>query len=335
MICVLGDLHLRSDKDYFIETCKKFISWFSTWKYNTKGNNLILAGDLVEQAAPGGLTISFLEQFINASRFDSVHICVGNHDEKKINCISQLAYEFLNEKPNVFIYKKATEICIENKKILVLPYYVGINELGLVMNEYYSSLYKNRAFRGNHDLIVGHFAGEDCSFAGAPDCIQNLDKLKGRLCLGHIHVRDANPSRYIGSVFACRKNENDSTRAAWILGDDDVIEDRLPMFNEFLTVSYPNPLPSSNALVPIYTISNCGNESTAKSLYGDIFIRKITASSEDVSLAKKEFLERQFLSIKDINMLDLFKDFLSSRETPFSTEVVKECNSALEKFVIH
>ena len=328
MICILGDLHFRSDKNYFIKVCKEFINWFKTWKLNAKGNNLILAGDLVEQAAPGGLTISFLEQFINSSNFDNVYICVGNHDEKKINGISQLAYEFLSEKSNVHIYKKATEVLIENKKVLILPYYVGVNELGLTMSEYYSSLYRNKAFHNDYDLVVGHFAGEDGSFAGATDCVKNLDKLKGRVCLGHIHTRNVNPARYIGSVFAGKKNENDYHRAAWVLGDS-WFEDPLPLFNEFITITYPDSLPTTEALVPIYTVLNCGSENIAKSYYGDIYFRKVTASFDDIGLVKRDSLDRQFTSIKDMNIGDLFKEFISSQNPPFSKEIIAECNSAL------
>ena len=98
MIAILGDIHFDSSKDYFIRICNEFISWFDQWKYNCKGNELILAGDLVASSLNGGIVIDFLERFYRSSRFDHIHIIEGNHDRKFIEGEPQLAYEFLRNK---------------------------------------------------------------------------------------------------------------------------------------------------------------------------------------------------------------------------------------------
>lgn len=330
MICILGDLHFRSDKYYFIDVCEKVLQWFQCWKYNDEKNELILAGDLVEQAAPGGLTISFLERFISLSKFRKIHICVGNHDSKKINGIQQLAYEFLEHKKCVKIYRVAIEALIDNKKALILPYFTGLNDSGLTMKEYYSSIYQNKKFKNDYDLVVGHFSGDDVFFKEAPDCIQNLDKLSGRVCLGHVHTRSTNPNRYIGSVFAGKKGENDPTRAAWILSDEGWSEDPLPIFNEFCTVTYPGPLPTTHAVIPIYTVLNCGSEVVAKQKYGDIQIRKVTSECIDAGTTKTEDLDRQIGSIKDFNIQELFEEFLKGKVTNIGVEVIDKCRSVLQ-----
>lgn len=331
MIAILGDLHFRSDKEYFIEIGENIIKWFSNWKYNSPENELILAGDLVEQATPGGITISFLERFTNASKFKKIHICVGNHDDKKINGIQQLAYEFLNNKPNIIIYKTSKETTIQNKKVLILPYFSGLNDLGLTMKEYYSSIPFNRAFSNDYDLIVGHFSGDDVFFKEAPDCIQNLDNLKGRVCLGHIHTREVNPDRYIGSVYAGKKTENDYTRAAWILDDQGSwSEDPLPVFNEFISITYPNELPSSKAMTPVYTILNCGSEAVAKQKYGNIYLRRISSDCIDFGLEKKLSLDRSFESIREFNLRDLFEEFVKTSNLNLNEEVILRCRNILK-----
>lgn len=326
MIVILGDLHFRSDKDYFIEIGENIIKWFSSWKCNSPENELILAGDLVEQAAPGGLTISFLERFVNASKFSKIHICVGNHDDKKINGIQQLAYEFLSYKSNLTIYRTAQEVTIQNKKVLILPYYTGLNDLGLSMKEYYSSISTNKAFSNDYDLIVGHFSGDDVFFKEAPDCIQNLEKLRGRVCLGHIHTREVNPQRYIGSVYAGKKTENDYKRAAWVLDKDGKwVEDPLPIFNEFITITYPQDPPKTKALTPIYTILNCGSEVVAKQKYGNIHIRRVTTNIDDLGVEEKIDLDRSFESIKEFNIGVLFEKFVTESNMNLSEDIIQKC----------
>lgn len=328
MICILGDLHLRSDKKYFIDTCNKFLDWFRDWDWNKDSNELILAGDLVEQATPGGITISFLERLVSESKFKKIHICVGNHDDKKINGIQQLAYEFLNYKDNVIIYRTPREVTIDGHSALILPYYVGVNDLGLTMKEYYSNIPNNKKFKNDYDLVVGHFSGSDALFSELPDCIANLDRFSGRVCLGHIHTRTANPQRYLGSVFAGRKSENDYTRAAWGLDDNGWQEYPLPLFNEFLTVAYPQDLPKSKALVPIYTILNCGSEDIARQRYGNIYIRRLTLDLVDSSVQKNSDLDRQLGSIKEFNIRELFEEFLKSR-SDISPDLASKCRGLL------
>ena len=334
MIYILGDIHFSSRKDYLIATCKEFLNWYENWSANNENNILILAGDLVDSHINGGLVIDFLEKFANSSRFSEVHVVVGNHDARYQDSIRQLAYEFYKRKSKFHVYEEATEVTIEGLKCLFLPYYWGTNEYDLTMVEYYSTIYKNKAFSNNYDLAVGHFSGEDVSFAGSVDCVKNLDKIKTKkLCLGHIHTRNVNPERYIGSVYAGRKNENDYTRAAWYYDGKQWKEDKLPIFNEFLTVTYPNSLSESKALIPIYTILCCGNEKLARQKYGDrIFIRKVTSENVDVGV-KKRGNNTEFESLKNIDIKELFKDFIKTQDPPLTPEVKIKCEEALKSYL--
>lgn len=327
MIAILGDIHFRDDQKYWIEIGIKFLDWFKNWKFNNKDNDLILAGDLVETSVLSGTVVDYLEKLIEYSNFNSIHICVGNHDKKKINGRDQIAYEFYKNKPNVYLYEEATEVTIKNKKVLILPYFLGTNYDNLSMHDYYSNIYKDKHFSNDYDIVVGHFCGEDQVFPGNNDYVENLDKINTKhLILGHIHTRYVNPTRYIGSVFANKKSENDYTRSAIIIKDDNSREeDLLPVFNEFVSVIYPEELPSTKALVPIYSILNCSSETIAFVKYGGIFIKKVTNELTDFIAKRKTTLDRQFNSIKDIDVKELFKSFCKEQTPPVSSEIEKEC----------
>lgn len=328
MLVNLGDVHFRDDHPWNIKVCQDFLEWYKTWPLNNENNDLLLAGDLVEKNLLSGLVAYFLELFWTYTKFRSMHICVGNHDLKIVNNRPQLAYEFYKNKSNVFIYSEATEVVIDGKKVLFLPYYTDQNKYGYLMSEYYSNISTNPLFTNDYDLVIGHFSGLDAGFEGSTDVVKNLDKINTKkLCLGHIHTRNLNPNVYIGSIFAGKKGENDYTRAAWYLDGDTWKEDPLPIFNEFLVVSYPNTLPESQALTPIYTVLNCGSELVAKEKYGDIFIRRISVDMIDsVTKTLSEF-DEQFLSVKSMNKAELFDAFLKTRDIP--TDVVAECKTAL------
>lgn len=329
MICILGDIHFNASKDYFRAICEAFLEWFKSWKMNNPSNSLILAGDLVQDSVNGGIVVRYLELFYQYSRFKEVHVVVGNHDLKKVNSISQLAYDFYKEKENFFVYETATEVTIDSRKALMLPYFTGLNRDGVSMVDMYSNIYDNPSFTNNYDLVVGHFCGEDMAFPGAVDCIKNLDKLTGRVCLGHVHTRHTNPDRYIGSVYAGNKNENDYTRSAWILDNNgNWSEEKLPLFNEYFTITYPAKLPKTSALVPIYTVLNCASDSVALQHYGKIFIRRTTISSKDKS-SKTADINQNIVNVKNMSTLQLFNEFISS-QPEVSSSVADKCRALLE-----
>ena len=331
MICLLGDIHFNSSKDYYRDICEAFLDWYKDWKYNKSTNTLILAGDLVESAANAGIVIDWLTRLLNYSRFNHIYICVGNHDKKIISGVPQLAYEFYKSRDNVTVLENIAHINIEGAEVLFLPYYSGVNASGLSMHDFYSELYKTDEYSRYFDFVVGHVGGPDALFEGSNDCIDNLDKLNaGRLCFGHIHTRSSNPRRYLGSIYACKKNENDSTRAAWLYDPKTGhwSEDRLPVFSEYITVSYPEGLRTTDAVVPIYTILNCTSTELAKKEYGDIRIRKVVSTPYEV-MESGDSTAAPASSTRSMTLQDLFKDFVASQSPPLDETVLKKCEALL------
>lgn len=321
-ICFLGDIHFRADKDHFMKAYEAFLSWFANWEENNENNHLVLAGDIVHTANNGGIVIRYLERFLGASKFKTLHIVVGNHDKKILANKWQVAYDFYRESENVFIYEEETLAEIEGQKILMCPYFLGVDKNGKTMKDAYSTIserYKNL------DAVVGHFGDPSSSFGDGPDCIENLEKISCKKVIGHIHTR-VTPEMHIGSVVAQSKAENDPRRAAWILKNGKWNEELLPIFTEFLEVIYPDPLPKSEAVAPIYTVLNCASESVARSKYGNIFIRRTTANLTDGQIKLEE---KTCTSVKDMNVKTLFAEFMKVNKDTYPAEVLDECNKML------
>ena len=113
MICILGDVHFNSSKDYYRDICEAFLNWYRSWKYNKNTNTLILAGDLVESAANAGIVIDWLTRLLDYSQFNHIYVCVGNHDKKIISGVPQLAYEFYKSRDSVTVLESITCMNIE------------------------------------------------------------------------------------------------------------------------------------------------------------------------------------------------------------------------------
>lgn len=333
MIAILGDLHLRDDKPYWRATCEAFLEWYRNWPTNCKGNDLILTGDLVETPVLSGTVVDYLEKLVEWSNFDSIHICVGNHDRKKMNGHEQIAYKFYNNKKKVHLYDEIASIDISGKSVLMLPYFLGTNSHKQTMHDFYSSIWNDKKFNKRYDLVVGHLCGSDCIFPGDTNYVDNLEKINAdHVILGHVHTRSVNSKRYIGSIFANKKSENDKTRAAVIIRDDNSrYEEKLPVFNEFIAINYPNELPKTDAIVPIYSVLSCASETVARVKYGDIFIRRTTPDISDYIPKRNVQLDMRLDSVQEMDVHEMFKSFCKNQTPPFSNLIEEDCFKMLAK----
>lgn len=322
MIAILGDWHLSSRKTYHRDIAEATLEWFASWHYNKSGNILIHVGDLVDSAVNGGLVIEFVERFANTSKFDHIYIVVGNHDVKRRDGIPQLAYSFLERRPDVTLVASPREYDIDGVRTLLMPHFIpGPGQES--MKDFYSSIADH--FPGPFDLAVGHFNDDTVGALSGTGAIANLHRLNTtHLCLGHIHKR-VHPERYIGSMFATRVNEVDSSRAAWLIDTNTKTktEELLPVFVEYSTVEYPNPLPAPTGIVPVYTISNCPSEEVARQTYGDINIRKIVHPLEQSEMTSSI----SEIDVYSMSLPELFREF--TRENTIDRLVARLCLSLL------
>lgn len=323
MLVVLGDIHFSSAKDYFVAAGEAFLKWFKTWHHNHEDNELLLLGDLAHSSVNSGIAIDFMEKLWQYSQFSRIHIIPGNHDIKRCDGVDQLAYEFLRNKPDIKIYDRMQLACIQGMSVLLMPHYIP-KPGEPPMLESYSRAYE--LYADTYDIVAGHFMEESMAF-GTSDAVFNFSKIKARhVCLGHLHTR-SNPSIYVGSVFPNRVNENDRTRAAVLFEDGNRAEELLPTFCEFITVQYPDELRTTDALVPVYTFTNCASEKLIKLRYGDVFVRKVV---QGLDIPKKSELVTGRSDTQGLDVAELFNSFMKTQDPPLDRRVASICMTSLK-----
>jgi hypothetical protein len=308
MICILGDLHLSSAKPYLVKVGEAFLEWFDGWEHNKKGNELILAGDLLQSAVNGGVVLYQLQMLAELSRFDKIHIIPGNHDLKWREGVPQLGFDFFRHNPKIVIYDRITEVTIQDHRFLLMPHYIpekGESDMVTAYSIAYAT------FKGPYDCVVGHFMEEAASIIGAIGGIHNIRKINSKyICLGHVHTK-IDPV-YIESVYACKISEASGTRSAWIFENHEKREELLPVFLDYVTIKYGDPLPPQKAIVTVYTFTGCRSESLVYSKYGsDIFIRKVV---QDLSVGSIQV--DGDVTMIDSSQFDLktcFRNFLKTK----------------------
>lgn len=316
MIIVLGDLHFRADHPWFMEAAERFLSWFEDWEENNPNNQLVLLGDLVETPTNGGIVVDYLERLYRYSKFDHIHVIVGNHDFKRIDKKYQLAYKFLERKHEVTIYNKKSEVTIQGIDCLMMPYLVSTVKMPSP-NRFYSNLWKK--LKEKKDIAFGHLQDINSTLPGG---IKNLDKLADKVCLGHIHTRVH--YNYLGSIYPLNHGQNGQRcyRSYEILnGILMEIDHKLPNFLEFIIINYGDDIKPTDALVPVYVMHKCPKEGLLDSKYDGLFIRKYFKASEKNDSASDKDLRK--------TTAEYFTDFLKQSSMVYDRNTVKTCKSAL------
>ena len=87
-----------------------------------------------------------------------------------------------------------------------------------------------------------------------------------------------------------------------------------PRIVDYFSVKFPDPLPETDVEIPIYTISNCKEEETAKGKYPDVFIRRVLF---DLSMDDKDFDKlTDIINMGDpnssVSITDMLGEFLTA-----------------------
>ncbi len=316
MLVVLGDLHLRADYPWFVESAEHFLKWFDDWDLNNQDNEIMLLGDLVERPVNGGIVVDFLERLYLYSDFKRMHIIVGNHDFKRIDKKYQLAYDFLKRKSSVSIYEKKVDVNIQRINCLLLPFITPTIDIP-VPNKYYSDLYKKRGFVS--DVVFGHI--QDENFPG--DGVKNIDKLAKYICLGHIHSRVH--SNYIGSLYPNNYSQNGQRyfRTYEKLNNSIIEEEHpLPIFLDFKIINYGDEVIKDKALTSVYVIHGGPARNLMDSKYEGLHIKQYYKATTRENKIKAKLVQR--------NTQEYFKDFIKHSDTTFNRNTIKICKEALE-----
>ena len=274
MIVVIGDQHLSDGpRPWSLKASMAQVKYIAEHELNNNSNTLILTGDIVDVARMSGTLYTILFKYFASLKFKEVYIVVGNHDYYAHNNRVTLAYDFIR---NPTLKKKYFEnftvvdtmAChtIEGMEVLMLPHlYPTIDS----NNKGYENLPKEITDK-TYDVCVTHLA--DTTVDSYPGYLLDLTAIKSKYwSSGHIH---APSSHYVGSVVPNSSGEAGAKRQFRTYNKEGQTIHYIKNILDYYTVVFPEPLPTVDSEVAVYTVLNCKDEITAKTLYGDIFIRK-------------------------------------------------------------
>lgn len=278
MLCAIGDLHLSDNRPWSYDVSRTIVKYIIDSPHNNPDNELVLLGDITESASMSGLLYDLLLNMFLALKYKTVYVLVGNHD-KKPNKQGKLtlSYRFLMNRnikkiftnSDIRVIDTAQIIEIEGMKCLMLPYI--FNDSGLDFS-YYEHLPSE--LNQKYDILFGHFSDtSQMEFTGKGVDISYIKR--AYTCLGHQH----NPSdNYIGSVVPNSISEASKSRSIQLFTFGDKgptrIMEPLPIISDYYTATFPKPLPTVEASIPIWTVTNCASPEIAIEHYGPMYITK-------------------------------------------------------------
>jgi calcineurin-like phosphoesterase family protein len=325
-VIAFGDLHLSDERPWNAAVGKEILNYIRTCPYNTEENVGLFLGDLTEHVRVDGQTYNLLLEILDSLKFKKTYIVRGNHDFKKKKYRNDLTspLRVLEEGtrfPNIKLITEMTVIEECDLKILALPYIMPSEKHSLKDYESFTPLVADVEY----DIIAGHFA--DTSSSATRGESIDISYLKATYrCMGHIH----NPisTSYIGALVPNATSEANQLRGIRVYwkGACGYAEQRSEKLKtplaDYYEVRYPDPLPKTKALVPIWTIANCRDEAVARAQYGeDIFIR---ACTYDVTIDFTQFQRYTgAVATSTQSKKELIEEFLGESKEKLSENVQK------------
>jgi hypothetical protein len=310
IIC-FGDIHLSDDRPWMNKVGKAVVDYICTLPENNSDNVGLFLGDITERTSISGNVFNTILGLAHVLKFKKTYILIGNHDIKFRNGGWTTPLLFLKD-DNKQLFK--------NIEIISEPYFFmqcGVSILALPFKpQFGASSIKDyeKINQGTEDLknptvidlIVGHFA--DTSDPSVLDTLVNITHIKSKYrCLGHIHKPSGN---YIGSMIPNKVSEGRVPRYIHAYGKDTFRKIELPIFCDYYEVTYPEELPSTPALYPLWTVKNCKDKDSAVNKYPDSFIYKCLF---DITMDLDSF--RQLSggnNIEKLSSKELVKQYLDS-----------------------
>ena len=331
MIYSWGDLHLDLSRPWGLKVSEETVKFIINHPSNTKGNVFVFLGDLTEKSTATGLIYSLLMELFSGLNVDEAIVLLGNHDGKLENDGTvNILYDFLTHDltkkihPKIKVITEPMVLDLQGVHSLFLPHIFPDGKRSLKDYEDLPVEIANQEY----DVIFGHFMDTTRPPMGG---VINIEYLKTEYhCFGHDH----SPSdHYQGSLVANSVAEAGQKKQiqTFFMKNGKVHRDIEIIKNpicDYYSVKFPEPLPDTTAIVPIWTIYNCKSESVAINHYGDIFIRNCVY---DLSL-DKEALEAFGESISNkstykVSILELFEEFIKGHKYP--NNIIEESKSLL------
>jgi DNA repair exonuclease SbcCD nuclease subunit len=276
MLVAIGDLHLSDSREWSFDVSERVVDYIIKWNMNNPTHSAIFLGDFTEDTLLTGRLFSLLLKLFTSLKFKKTYVVVGNHDLKKDkNNNLYLAFEFLRHplfQDKIEIVEEYRQGVIEGLNVVILPW-IHPDGTHSVKDYENPQNYPSALVPGGRDIVFAHF--QDTTSEKQGDKV-NIDWIKTKFyCIGHIHKPGL---RYIGSVIPNKWDERNEVRTVRFYAREDGKATEttypIPVFTDYYSIKFPEPLPQVPAQVPVWTIFNCKDEATARQQYGDIYIRK-------------------------------------------------------------
>lgn len=292
-IIIIGDQHWKNKEPYKSQTVKFFIDLQKKYLKDV----LIFTGDFFDTAS------SHFDEVMRLAvehllPFSEVHIVSGNHECNNKRSGNPLS--LLNQFSNIKTYLEKTEVMIEGKKFLMLPYLYSLKEMK-----------KYEEIRGDYDYVVPHVAYPGTN-GGASDEIDLRNINAKHFFYGHIHEQqDFGNHHIIGVPLTTRYDERDWKKRIVVIENDEVNFEQLPDYITFETIKFGEEPKNKNSIL---NITNCPSINSVRERYENYHFRLqgIQLNEENNSIEKVSFDEQK--DLLNFNLRNNFTDFLSENE---------------------
>lgn len=338
-ICLLADLHLGIKKSDFTFQQSQ-MSFFKNQlvpelnKSNIK--DIYILGDVFDTRQQINVqTINnVIDLFKNILNGFNIHIIVGNHDMYLTTDTGVNSLKILDLLPNVTVYENPTEITIDNKNILMLPWVTNYDSIENVLNKHYDYCFA-------HLDIIGFDMGGRLSETGTTAKIL-LNKID-HVYSGHYHnsidrTYQKNKSiTYVGSPYQLTRIDRDTIKGYRILNiatnEQSLIENNKSI--KFIKHIYPNIDYNliHNNVVDI-DIPYEYSEQTKKIYDAVAKIEKLgPAYPPNLNYLPDDTNQDEIEIPDNLNIITLFQNYLDQLDTPVNKDKLNE--SFLELYNIY
>lgn len=218
-ICLIADLHLGIKKSDMIFQNSQIAFYEKQLVPELKEKNIkdiYILGDVFDTRQQINVqTINVVIDLFKKTLCDfNIHIIVGNHDMYLTTDTGVNSLKILDLLPNVSVYEKPTEIEIDGKNILMLPWVTDYNEIENLITKHYEYCFA-------HLDIVGFDMGGRLSETGVT--VNTLLKSVDHVYSGHYHnavdrkYQGDKTIVYVGSPYHLTRIDRDTKKGYRIL----------------------------------------------------------------------------------------------------------------------
>lgn len=315
-LIVEGDRHIKSQHPFNLAHYA-YNDWVVQQPWNNPETIWFSEGDWYNTSYPDPEENAIALDFLHRTNFNRYIIQAGNHEysrPKDRYSLSPL------EKLGVEILYQETVLNLGSLKILSLPFYYPYlrQDVGR-MEEYYSRLHELPIGQDEYDFIFGHlyFMNDFGSYC-------DMTNLKGKKFFGHDHgIRSNEVGEYLGSPMPTSYTQRGQRGHLLLIDLEDGSYEYIdvPMFLDYATVKYPDPLPLVGADYVIWDVEGVVDKETTiehyQRLEPNITFREFHTKdatgndSEDVSPASEQWSLSAFLA-----------SFYEKNSTPIAVQTI-------------